>query len=100
VPGARDNPSIGLLTLELHLPYAHSLKEKRMVLLRVKERLRGKFNVAVAELEHQDLWQRSVIGVVSISSSEQNLRQVLEGALKESENILGSDLTNSHIEIL
>ena len=92
--------SIGLLTLELHLPYAHSLKEKRMVVQRLKERLRNKFNVAVAELEHQDLWQRALLGVVSISSSGQNLRQVLEGAEKESEKILGADLVNSTIELL
>ena len=45
-------------------------------------------NVAVAELDHQDLWQRSTIGVVSISSSNQNLRQVLEGAQREAEGIV------------
>jgi hypothetical protein len=92
--------TIGLLTLEIHLPYAHSLKEKRMVVQRVKERLRGKFNVAVAELDHQDLWQRAVLGVASISSSERNLRQVLDGAQAESARLLGGDLVNSTIEIL
>ncbi len=92
--------SIGLLTLELRLPYAQSLKEKRMVVLRVKDRLRDKFNVAVAELDHQDVWQRALLGVVSISSSEQNLRQVLEGALRESERVLGGDLVNSTLEVL
>ncbi len=95
--------SIGLLTLEVHLPYAHSLKEKRMVVQRMKDRLRGKFNVAVAELDHQDTWQRLLLGVVSISSSEQNLRQVLDGALRESEHILldgGHNLVNSTIELL
>ena len=92
--------TIGLLTLELHLPYAHSLKEKRVVLQRVKDRLRGKFNVAVAELDHQDVWQRALLGVVSISSSEQNLRQVLEGALREAEHLLGEELVRSEIELL
>ncbi len=91
---------IGLLTLEIHLPYAHSLKEKRMVVLRVKERLRGKFNVAVAEVDHQDLWQRAMIGVTSISSNEINLRQVLEGAQAESAKLLGGDLVDSTIEIV
>ncbi len=71
-----------------------------MVVQRVKERLRGKFNVAVAELDHQDLWQRSTLAIVSVSSSERNLRQVLEGAQKEAEHVLGSDLTGSDIEIL
>ncbi len=91
---------VGLLTLEIHLPYAHSLKEKRMVVQRLKDRLRRKFNVAVAEVDHQDLWQRAVLGVASISSSEANLRQVLRGAQAESEHLLGGDLVDATIEIL
>ncbi len=71
-----------------------------MVVQRVKDRLRGKFNVAVAELDHQETWQRALLGVVSISSSERNLRQVLEGALHESEHVLGGDLVRSGIELL
>ena len=55
---------VGLLTVELHVPGSRSLKEKRMVLRRIKDRLK-KFNVAVSEVEHQDLWQRASIGVVS-----------------------------------
>ena len=55
---------IGLLTLEIHLPESHSLKDKRQVLRSLKDRLRGKFNVAVAELDGQDSWQRAVVGIV------------------------------------
>ena len=72
---------IGLLTLEIYIPEAHSLKDKRQVLRSLKDRLRGKFNVAVAELEDQDSWQRSVVGVVSLANNagflEQSLRTVL-----------------------
>ena len=56
---------IGLLTLEIHIPDAQSLKDKRQVLRSLKDRLRAHFNVAVAELEHQELWQRSRVGVVT-----------------------------------
>jgi uncharacterized protein YlxP (DUF503 family) len=91
---------IGLLTLELHIPYAHSLKDKRMVLRKFKDRIRSKFNVSVAEMEHQDLWQRSVIGVVAISSDQTNLEQLLEAVERESESILGGDLAASHREYL
>jgi uncharacterized protein len=83
---------IGLLTLEIHLPYAQSLKDKRMVLRKLKDRLRSRFNVSVAELEHQDLWQRAVVGIVSISSDQQNLESVLETVEQESASILGGDL--------
>ena len=46
---------VGLLTLEIQLPYAHSLKEKRAVLRKMRDRLRSRFNVAVAELNHEDV---------------------------------------------
>ncbi len=91
---------IGLLTLELHLPYAHSLKEKRFVLQKLKDRLRTKFNVSVAELDHQDVWQRSIVGVVSISSGQQNLEQVLQAVERESAHILGGDLVGTQTEFL
>ena len=60
---------IGLLSIELHLPGARSLKDKRMVLRSVKDRLK-KFNVSVSETEHQDLWQRAELGVVTVSTLE------------------------------
>ena len=58
---------VGVLTLTFHIPHAQSLKDKRMVLRRVKDRL-AKFNVAVSEVEHQDRWQRAGLGVVTIST--------------------------------
>lgn len=91
---------VGLLTLDIHLPYAHSLKDKRQVLRRLKERLRARFNVAVAELDHQDTWQRAQVGVVSLSNDRLHLAQQLEAASAEAENLLGGDLVGSHIEYL
>jgi len=69
---------VGLLTLELHIPDAQSLKDKRQVLRSLKDKLRRDFNVAVAELEHHDTWQRSVVGIVTISNEEKHLREVLQ----------------------
>ena len=88
---------IGLLTLEIHIPDARSLKDKRQVLRRLKDRLRAHFNVAVAELEHQELWQRSRIGVVSISGDGKHLEESLEAIAAESERILGRDLVSRDI---
>jgi len=88
---------IGLLTLDIHIPEARSLKDKRQVLRSLKDRLRGHFNVAVAELEHQDLWQRAVVGVVSISSDGRHLEQSLGEIAEESERLLGRDLVGSDI---
>ncbi len=84
---------VGVLTLEIQLPYAHSLKEKRAVLQKMRDRLRSQFNVAVAELDHQDVWQHATLGVVSISNSQPLLESVLRQVLAESEKILGQDVT-------
>jgi uncharacterized protein len=91
---------VGLLTLEIHLPYSHSLKEKRAVLRKIRDRLRSRFNVAVAELDHRDVWQVATLGVVSISDSQPLLDAVLRDVLRESEKILGDDVAGHEIEML
>ena len=90
---------IGLLTLEIHIPDARSLKDKRQVLRSLKDRLRSHFNVAVAELDHQDVWQRSVVGVVTMSNDAQHLEQSVQAILAASESVLGRDLASSEIEV-
>ena len=89
---------VGLLTLEIHLPYSHSLKEKRAVLRKVRDRIRARFNVAVAELDHRDVWQHATLGVVSVSDSQSLLDTVLRDVLRESEKILGEDVAHHDIE--
>ncbi len=91
---------VGLLTLELHIPDAQSLKDKRQVLRSLKDKLRRDFNVAVAELEHQDSWQRSVVGIVTISNEEKHLREVLQKVLDEADRLLGSFLIHQAVEIV
>ena len=91
---------VGLLTLEIHLPYSHSLKEKRAVLRKMRDRLRARFNVAVAELDHRDVWQVATLGVVSVSDSQSLLDAVLRDVLRESERILGEDVAYHEIEFL
>ena len=89
---------IGLLTLELYIPDARSLKDKRQILRSLKDKLRHHFNVAVAELDHQDIWQRSVIGVVSISNDDKHLEQSMRAVADESERLLGRDLVGQEFE--
>ena len=91
---------VGLLTLEIHLPYAHSLKDKRQVLRKLKDHLRAHYNVAVAEVDHQETWQRATVGVVSVNQDRVYLAQLLERVSSESERILGGDLVDSHLEYL
>ncbi len=90
---------IALLTLEIHIPDARSLKDKRQVIRSLKDRLRAQFNVAIAELDHQDLWQRALIGVVSLSGDAKHLEQSMQAIFAESERLLGRDLVGHEIEM-
>jgi uncharacterized protein YlxP (DUF503 family) len=89
---------IGLLTLEIHISDARSLKDKRQVLRSLKDRLRAHFNVAVSELDHQDVWQRSRVGVVSISGDGRHLEESMSAIAAESERVLGRDLVSQEID--
>ena len=91
---------VGLLTLELHLPDARSLKDKRHVLRSLKDRLRANFNVAVAELDFEDTWQRSVVGVVTLSNEEQHVEESLQKVLAEADRILGPLLISHAVDFL
>ena len=82
-------PSIGVIILELRLDDAHSLKEKRHYVKSLKDRLRGKFNVAVAEIDYQDLWQRGLIACVTVSASKPHAEQVLQNVEREAASLLG-----------
>lgn len=90
---------VGLLTLELHIPEAQSLKDKRQVLRSLKDRLRARFNVAVAELEHHEVWQRSVVGIVTISNEEGHIEESLQHVLAEADRLLGPVLISHALEL-
>jgi len=91
---------VGLLTLELHLPDAQSLKDKRQVLRSLKDKLRANFNVAVAELDFEDMWQRSVVGVVTLSNEEQHVEEALQKVLAEADNLLGPLIVSHAVDLL
>jgi uncharacterized protein YlxP (DUF503 family) len=91
--------TIALLSVELFLPGARSLKDKRMVLRRVKDRL-GKFNVAVAEVEHQDLWQRAGLAIVTVGSSQAHTERELSAVVDEIERVEPGAVTRTETEFL
>jgi hypothetical protein len=93
-------PAIGVLTLEMRLENSHSLKDKRHVVQSLKERLRHKFNVAVAEIDCQDLWQRGVVAAVTVSGDHGYAAQVLQSVEKEAAALLGPELVDATVEWL
>ncbi|WP_100330952.1 DUF503 domain-containing protein [Bacillus xiapuensis] len=72
---------IGYLEVEYLIYDSHSLKEKRAVLKRTMTRLKQRLNVSVAEIDHQDVWQRTKLAVVTAASSRKAAERELENAL-------------------
>ena len=64
--------------VELHLPNVHSLKEKRAVVKPIVEGVRRRYQAAVAEVDHQDKWQRAAIGIAVVSASHHHACEVME----------------------
>jgi uncharacterized protein YlxP (DUF503 family) len=90
---------VALLSVELFLPGAQSLKDKRMVLRRLKDRL-AKFNVAVSEVEHQELWQRAGLALVTVSTTGAHAEQTLAAVAEEIERLEPGAVARTSIELL
>ncbi len=93
--------AISFLTIELRIEAAHSLKDKRQVVRSIKDRLRAHYNVAVAELDPNDLWQRATVGVVSISDSRDYLAGLMSNVEREAVRIAnnnGAEVTDTFLE--
>jgi uncharacterized protein len=94
---------VALLTIELRIEHAQSLKDKRQVVRSLKDRLRAHFNIATAELNPSNLWNSATIGAVSVSDS----RDYLDGLMKNVEreamklaNNAGAEVMDSWVEFL
>lgn len=91
---------VGLLTLDLHIFEAHSLKEKRFVIKSLIDRVKSKFNVSVAEVDANDLWQRSVIGIAFVSNETVMVNKVFEQIKNLVISIHSVELLDSQMELL
>jgi uncharacterized protein YlxP (DUF503 family) len=86
--------------MELRIDHAHSLKEKRHVVKSLKERLRGRFNVSVSEIEDQELHNSAVIAAAVVSPSRDFASRILRAVEEEAEGQLGPMLVRSNVEWL
>lgn len=91
---------VGLCTVELFLPESQSLKDKRQVLLSLKDRLREKFNLSIAEVDGQDLWQKAVLGLACVANEGRYVNQVLDQALNLIRSVPAVEIVESRIELL
>ncbi len=91
---------IAYCTLELFIPYAQSLKEKRMILRKVQDRLRARSNFSIAEVDHQDLWQRAKLAAVTVSGDNAVLERVTQDFVREAEQILQELLVDCQVSYI
>ena len=77
---------VACLRIRLHLPDCNSLKQKRFVLKSLKDRLRGKFNVALCEYGSQDKWQMTDLGIVTATTDKRGADRALQAVINYLEN--------------
>jgi hypothetical protein len=92
--------AVGILILEIRLDEAFSLKDKRHWVTGLKDRLRAGHNVAVAEVEDQELWNVSTVAAVTVSASRENAAKVLEACERVAASHLGPQLVSASIDWL
>jgi uncharacterized protein YlxP (DUF503 family) len=93
-------PSVGVITFELRLDDSLSLKDKRHYVKGLKDRLRKRFNVAVAEIGYQDSWHRGLVAAVTVSPDQARAEQVLQMVEREASSLLGPLLVDATTEWL
>lgn len=92
--------TVGVCVVQIHLPGAGSLKDKRQVLRSLKDHLRGHYNVAVAEIDHQDLWQRAAIGIVGIAAAAGPLEKMFQEIQHEVERRVPGEVLSCDVDFL
>lgn len=88
---------VGVLRLTLYIHGAASLKDKRQVLRKVVDRLRSRFNVSVAEVGDNDVWQRAVVGVCAVANDHRFVNEVLDKCARDAGNI--AEIVQREMEI-
>ncbi|UOQ47833.1 DUF503 domain-containing protein [Gracilibacillus caseinilyticus] len=85
--------------VEFILYECHSLKDKRSVLKRIQNRLKKQLNVAIAEIDYQDLWQRSKFAIVTVTTTVELGEQVMQQACKVFDSFTEIERTITNVEI-
>jgi uncharacterized protein len=91
---------VGVCTIDLHLPGIGSLKGKRQILLSLKERIKNTYNVSIAEVDANDLWQRAVLGVACVANDGRHVNRVLDSVLNAVRANPSVELVQHHTEFL
>ena len=91
---------IGIAEVNLRIPWAHSLKDKRSTVKRIVERLKNGFNMSVSETDNQDKWQIATITMVTVGTSRRVVDARIGKAINLIERLYPGETINYHKEIL
>lgn len=92
---------VGILTIDLYFSQSSSLKQKRFFLQQIKDKLRSKFNISIAEVDFQDKWQRSILGISCINNNERLINSIFDKIIDFLETgKSGYEILNQQIEII
>ena len=89
---------LGLLNVSLHIPQALSLKDKRMVLKSLKERLKGRFNISISEVEGQDTWQTAILAIAMVNGDRKFIDASFQKILLFIEGSGSVNICEQHVE--
>lgn len=91
---------VAVLTLELFIPHAQSLKDKRQILKSIKEHVRGKYNVSIAEINFHDKWQRARLGLSMLGNDKTHIEACLQSIVNWTADDPRYELTGHQVEYL
>lgn len=91
---------VASLRIDLIISGSASLKDKRHAIRSLRDRIRSRFNVSVAEVDYQDLWQRAALGVAVVSADGQVVREVLDNVRRLVEQDVRVSVLDTHVEII
>jgi uncharacterized protein YlxP (DUF503 family) len=90
---------VGVCSIEILIPESNSLKSKRQILRRIKDRVKNRFNVSIAEVENNNLWQRTTLGVAVVANEGRYVNQLLSQVVESLNRENGVELLDYSIEI-
>lgn len=91
---------VGICSLVIRLPFCHSLKEKRRVLRSLKDRLRSRHNISIAEVDSQDLWQRAVIGIAAVGDGRAPVEDLLRAIVNDIESRIPGEIIDRDLSFV
>lgn len=91
---------VGLLVIQLHIPSSQSLKDKRQIVKRIKDRIKNRFNVSVAETDGQNTWQRCELSVAMVAEIDGAVEREFQFILEYIDSVPEADITDNWTEFV